>query len=65
MKKFIYIALAASILLTASSCKERSVHNRSIIPYVARLLADTTVYDYGILSAYDPGFKQGTIAVIG
>lgn len=65
MKKFIFIALGALILLTASSCKERSVHNRSIIPYVARLLSDTVTYDYGILSAYDPAYKSGTIAVIG
>ena len=65
MKKFIYIALAALILLTASSCKERSVRNRSVIAYVARLLADTTDYDYGILSAFDPKSKSGTIAVLG
>ncbi len=64
MKKFTIIAIAVLSLL-AVSCRERVAGSRPVIPFVAQILADTTSYDYGILSMFNSGNKAGTIAVIG
>ncbi|MBR1406532.1 MAG: hypothetical protein IJ578_06325 [Bacteroidales bacterium] len=64
MKKYSYIVLAV-LILACASCRERVTGGRPVIPYVAGLLSDTTSYDYGILSMFNPANKAGSIAVIG
>lgn len=64
MKKYPYLVALVLVLLCAS-CRERVTGGRPVIPYVAGLLADSSSYDYGILSGWDAANKAGSIAVIG
>lgn len=61
--RYFCILLAGCIAL---SCGRRQHDGMYITPYVSGLLADTSSYDYRVVSSYDGAMaRKGTIAVIG
>ena len=60
--KYTFVML---LCLLVAACGKRQTGGRYVTPYVARMLADTTGYDYRVVSSYDLSDKSGTIAVVG
>ena len=56
----------AAVALLAVSCRERQVSGRYVIPYVGKVMSDTSSAEYRTLSTYDIRRSvNGTIAVLG
>ena len=60
--RHVFFLLAAVL---AVSCGKHPSGGKYVTPYVTALLADTTAYDYRVVSGYDATAKSGTIAVVG
>ena len=60
--KYAFVLLLGCL---AASCGNRSSGSRYVTPYVVQMLADTTSYDYQVVSSYDATDRNGTLTIIG